>query len=586
MRLLRFQSAVGVYWDFDSKTLPSNVNADVALFAGRIFEIAKSYNSSGYINVAKIYLRGNIDGSLEPKLRNVGYEVGMPLLSEFQAKILLQLVSHTEGQLHTDILFWLWDLERSQKYTRIPCIILVTSTYDHTAILGKFRDRNVCVICVSTFDDENPMSVELRGSCSSSIDFRDVPGRAAAAMDSLAQQGYDGTEDMIAHMGAMGRIASGDEMDHGSFLVSAQASSSVGSSKGPAGMSVDEQWHNFTSRSSSSDDHGLSSASFVPSKEVQLLLSRGDSDDPNDGETLTSEQRTLHDEFVAAVYAYNVKDAVATLRKIYNKQTRCFRIHTVLAVVLPDTAAMAADGREDLLCVAVSFALDCIQWTLGVQKGENVESFKYKMNLNIARWILREMVRKGVPDPAPPAVMGAVEDLVEHILECVVEPEFAWELLISLHVPNPSQRLVPHLLIWRSSRDPQVEARLNGFLYEHKEFASIIPPSQSQMMQFRHGEHGKEWTSSHAGAMHVPHSTPLPPLAGMTSAGQPYGHGGRPTCSPGSPEDLTLEECLLRLLARSVKGELGARIPALYRDEYGEPLRLRGRKLKDILLGE
>ena len=508
----------------------------------------------------------------------------------FRGKILLQLISQqkidVEGQLYTDILFWLWDLERARKSSHMPCVVLVTSSYDHIAILNKLRNRNVRVVCVSNYDDENPMSVELRDSCSTSIDFRDVPDRAAAAMDSLAQRGYDDPEDMIAHMGAIGRMASGDETDHGSFLVSARASSSVGSSKGPAGMSGDEQWHNFTSRSSSSDDHGLSSAPFVPSKEVQLLLSRGDSDDPNDGETLTSEQRTLHDEFVAAVYAYNVKDAVATLRKIYNKQTRCFRIHTVLAVVLPDTAAMAADGREDLLCVAVSFALDCIQWTLGVQKGENVESFKYKMNLNIARWILRETVRKGVPDPAPPAVMSAVVDLVDHILDCVVEPEFAWELLASLNVPSPSQRLVPHLLIWRSSRDPQVEARLNGFLNEHKEFAAIIPPSQSQMMQFRHGEHGKEWSPSHAGAMHVPHSSPLPPLAGMTSAGQPYGHGARPSYSPGSPEDLTLEGALLRLLARSAKGELGARIPALYRDEYGEPLRLRGRKLKDILLGE
>lgn len=43
------------------------------------------------------------------------------------------------------------------------------------------------------------------------------------------------------------------------------------------------------------------------------------------------------------------------------------------------------------------FALTCIQWCFGVQKGSKVESFKYKMNKNIARWILKELQRKGIP---------------------------------------------------------------------------------------------------------------------------------------------------------------------------------------------
>lgn len=51
------------------------------------------------------------------------------------------------------------------------------------------------------------------------------------------------------------------------------------------------------------------------------------------------------------------------------------------------------------------------------------------------------------------------------------------------------------------------------------------------------------------------------------------------------PENLTLEDRLIFLLAKNPQGVMGARIPALYRDEYGEPMRLGARrKLKDVLL--
>ena len=38
-------------------------------------------------------------------------------------------------------------------------------------------------------------------------------------------------------------------------------------------------------------------------------------------------------------------------------------------------------------------------------------------------------------------------------------------------------------------------------------------------------------------------------------------------------------------MEKSPKGILGAHIPAIYREEFGEPLHLYGRKLKHILLG-
>jgi hypothetical protein len=45
-----------------------------------------------------------------------------------------------------------------------------------------------------------------------------------------------------------------------------------------------------------------------------------------------------------------------------------------------------------------------------------------------------------------------------------------------------------------------------------------------------------------------------------------------------------VEQRLLSLLSKSPKGILGTHIPAIYREQYGEALRLHGRKLKDIFL--
>ena len=104
---------------------------------------------------------------------------------------------------------------------------------------------------------------------------------------------------------------------------------------------------------------------------------------------LLLEQRSLHDELVSAIYMNNVKAAVATLRKMYTRQSRSFRIPALLSLIMPDTAAMLEDKQFDLFHVSVKFSLDCIQWCFGIQRGESVESFKYKMNKNIARWVLK-----------------------------------------------------------------------------------------------------------------------------------------------------------------------------------------------------
>lgn len=290
-------------------------------------------------------------------------------------------------------------------------------------------------------------------------------------------------------------------------------------------------------------------------------------------DALSIDQKILQDDLITSVYAYNVNGAVSTLRKMYTKQTRTFRIPTVLAHVLPDTSAMMTDGRTDLLNIAVCFTLDCIQWCFGVQKGENIESFKYKMNANIARWILREMIRKGVPLSPTSVIVDATVFVVNHILENVPELEFAYDMLTSLHVPHVLERMIPNFLSWRSVPTPAVEARVNEFLYEHPELGSLL--SGSPISGTQPGNRPQAVAGDRAQAFIRDHLM-------FSSSGSDF---AIPSVPPTiDPELQVLERKLLKLLAKSPHGELGARIPALYREEYGEALRLRGKKLKDILI--
>lgn len=364
-------------------------------------------------------------------------------------------------------------------------------------------------------------------------------------------------------------------------------------------------------------------------------------DDDNDS-VLLQEQRTLHDELVSAIYMNNVKAAVATLRKMYTRQSRSFRIPALLSLIMPDTAAMLEDNQVELFHVSVKFSLDCIQWCFGVQRGESVESFKYKMNKNIARWVLKETQRKGLPNPASQYTVGIAVALIKVILVDTTELEFCLDILTSLNVPQPLQYFAPYVSSWMKSppsSQQQFDMKsLQKFVYEHPDLNSLSPRAPSLVHQGReqsssssssssngtstpyvnshsssrslswedknHGAYGipdfslqkrdnqrEEWIrdssgSSQQGAREhmLYHLNEYGETVGKLGGGS---NGVKQLDRQNSGHNTSsqpLEAKLLKLLIRSTKGELGARIPALYRDEYGEPLRLRGRKLKDILL--
>ena len=66
----------------------------------------------------------------------------------------------------------------------------------------------------------------------------------------------------------------------------------------------------------------------------------------------------------------------------------------------------------------------------------------------------------------------------------------------------------------------------------------------------------------------------------------PAAPAGFPGYAQQGPNAAVVEERLVQVLSKYPAGVLGAHIPAIYREEYDEPLRLYGRKLKDILLGQ
>ena len=326
-------------------------------------------------------------------------------------------------------------------------------------------------------------------------------------------------------------------------------------------------------------------------------LMEGDSED-------YSEQRALHEELIAAIWANNVKAAVAALRKMYTRQSRNFRIPALLSQIMPDTTSMLKDNRLDIFHATIKFSLECIQWCFGNQRGENVESFKYKMNKNISRWLLKETQRKGLPNPATQYTINIAVSLVKAILIDTTELEFALEILTSLNVPKPLQYFIPFVSSWLKS-PPAFQAQLDmkvlrKFIFEHPDLHAFLQGASPPVMMSTGGKF--PFRSLEEGSPTSVYSVNNPPDG--RDEGARHGHMQQDTrqhilnyytdfgAHQGREIDQvvlgsnsqSLESKLLKLLTRSAKGELGARIPALYRDEYGEPLRLKGRKLKDILL--
>mmetsp|Transcript_2487 Transcript_2487/g.3815 ORF Transcript_2487/g.3815 Transcript_2487/m.3815 type:complete len:787 (-) Transcript_2487:420-2780(-) len=606
--------SVGLFWECVDDDWAQRSGSSLIQMGHTLRDIAQSFSFNRRIDACEVFLSGE-EKATQQQLSDIGFKV---------IKGNSETCSH-ERSLMCRILLWLWETEHDRTCAQQPCVIIATQNNSYSAMLHKFRNRSVTVVCISNFVANGKATNEdLRRACSISIELEEVYTRAQrlithdSAMGLFVKHdiqplsptlthlsGDDSNVNLICECDTSEQILKGrssvmspqsvlhsrsaeDAPDipppsQGCFRVGDYSPTTVHDQDGDTtlnsilGISSSECTPGHVKISSHTASSRFSNAVYntLPvvspdAKEVSAAEQVGFREtttsskyiQQSDGEDISREQYSLHEGLVSAIYSYDVKVTVSTLQKIYTKQTRYYRVPAVLAAVLPDTAAMVADGRVDLFNVAVCFLLDVILWCFEIQKSENVESFNYKMNVDIARWILREAVRKGIPTPVTQVIADAVISVVRSILDAFVELDFTWELLITLKIPDPVQRLKPFILAWYTSTDPSVKARVNSFLFKRQEFSSIIPPPQ-----FRHGRNDFVSQSE----VHQKDSMGV----------KVHPAQRKPLCVT---EEQLLEGRLLTLLSRSRKGELGSRIPSLYRDEFGECLRLRGRKLKEILL--
>jgi hypothetical protein len=522
------------------------------------------------------------------------------------------------SSLLPEILFWLWDIERSRKPHVTPCLILVTENVGYGSFFQKFRERrsilssdtfsrlsSVHVVSVTGFIPHSGHKIfeEITANCDAVIeqrtlihhtnllvcgDYQSVKEVAVLCIHpflSKLEAKRDRKPSSSFHLPAENRFQHDD--GSGASLIDTLFKTTtngllnvnVGTSATPQQDSVHfpslvnfdgdgdattaELYAHYLPSSGYEESHGrddlysdyLDHYQDVGDKLINQQQHQSHSHLPLPAafDSFTPEHHQLQDDLTHGIYSSNVKLTVTTLRKMYTKQTKTFRIPLVLSVVLPDTSAMALNGRIDLINIALCFILDCIQWCFGVQKGENFESFKYKMNANIARWLLKESVRKGIPSPVSSAVSNSTLKLMSQILENYLELNFVYELLQSMHISEPIYRMVPYVHHWltvTATIPGSMHTRVHEFLYAHPEFSHALSAAPNPDFSF----------------------SPSQTIASFHS-------------EDNSAADHMLVTRLLNLLKKSVNGELGARIPTLYRDEYGEPLRLKGRKLKDILIG-
>jgi hypothetical protein len=211
----------------------------------------------------------------------------------------------------------------------------------------------------------------------------------------------------------------------------------------------------------------------------------------------------------------------------------------------------------------ILFTLSCVQWCLGMPSGEKPDSYKYKMNKNIARWLLKELQRKGIPSLLPADVAHAAYSVIAHILEHNVEPDFAQELAGMLGISSVANLTKTQQLTPRSSNESPMQGFETKFTFDIATgtISATQTPTSAQQSAAREQEtyaQFKDFLQSNMSIQQV--------------------HAAIPK--------MGVDHRLFLLVAKSPGGLLGARIPSLYREVFGERLRLQGRKLKDILMSK
>lgn len=278
---------------------------------------------------------------------------------------------------------------------------------------------------------------------------------------------------------------------------------------------------------------------------------------------ISHEQFCLYQSLSLAFNSRNVMSAVSALRHMYIKQSGKYRIPNMLLLVMSEMTTITCNADTSLQADAssialLSFTLRCVQWCFCGKRTDASNSFKYKMNRNIARWLMKAQERRGISQSIPRDVTSLAMTVAQSLIQSQVEMDFGVEILTMLKIPyflpdgtnigwgaNKGTALPHAAADYHRAKDGVGATGIVGTLPQ-KHGNMIKLPGQSSVLKMQSAESVQD-----------------------------------SKCSPMS----IVEKRLVSLLEKSQKGILGAHIPAIYKEEYGEPLRLYGRKLKHVLLG-
>eukprot|EP01042_Synura_sphagnicola_P001364 gene1364-1551_t len=181
--------------------------------------------------------------------------------------------------------------------------------------------------------------------------------------------------------------------------------------------------------------------------------------------------------------------------------------------------------------------------------------------------------------PKSPELMSVAVSMTQNVLKHVVELEICLDIMTMLGVDQAHNLLLPYVQAWSIDPNPIISERTIQFVEAFRRSRAGANSSPSLQAE---------------GRVNVQASIPAaPPRYKNWSAGSMLSSSSSSPSLAGAPDFNDAESTVqfqkklmrLELLIRESRGGiLGAQIPELYRDRFGEPLDLRNKKLKDVLL--
>lgn len=602
---------IGIFWDAENSI---NLEIDHP-FAEAILKIARGADGcENKVSTAKI-IGGcmKIDFRMKEIVQNLGFELFDSVLSnpDVDSDVLMLCC----------ILTWLWDYDAIYDSPSNNCgVVIVAPSFKLSGLLKSLKDREVHVVIVT---DMTLPGCNIWQECTDVIhDLHDLVEKQHFQLSSIptikkSSQLVNNTNrnqfsnDLNA--GGNNRYLSDN------FLLnnSAMTVMAMNANSNP----LQPEFNGYFSNSSTSNSVYHQPMLPTPARAIEQLSTISTngsthmrhleqefnrfsmSPSQENFDHVKDEQLQLQDELKLVYQAQNVQATVSLLRKIYTKQYKTFRIPTLLANI-PQRHSFQTD------CI---FFLGCINWCFGGQKGSNTEAFTYKMNRNVARWLLKDIQRREVPVRILVEVSNTAVVTVQSILNQVPEFDLMFEILQWMGRQDLDTILVPYINIWSMSANMSQVKKARDFANELRRHIDLNPPvplvaaagppglgtlrrslpeyqmplpvpslpSNALLHQPNYSFSNMNATGRVSGLTGIEHSSfnMMPTTGHVPKMVDSY------VSNSSILQDLNaVRDRLYGLLTHFPSGILGARIPEIYQLEYQQSLQLYGKKLKDMLL--